>query len=36
VAAAKSIKSVAVLDAQIVAALCPIPRTMNLNCIHCS
>ena len=34
VAAAKSIKSVAVLDAQIVAARCPIPRTMNLNCIH--
>jgi hypothetical protein len=36
VAAAKSTKSVAVLDAQIVAARCPIPRTINLNCIHCS
>jgi len=31
VAAAKSIKSVVVLDAQIVAARCPIPRAMNLN-----
>ena len=29
-------KSVAVLDVKIVAARCPIPRTMNLNCIHCS
>ena len=29
--AAKSTKSVAVPDAQIVAALCPLPRTMNLN-----
>ena len=35
-AVAKSIKSVAVLDARIVTARCQIPRTMNLNCIHCS
>ena len=35
-AVAKSIKSVAVLDTQIVAARCPIPRAINLNCIDCS
>jgi hypothetical protein len=34
VAAAKSTKSVAVLDASPRDA--PIPRTMNLNSIHCS
>jgi hypothetical protein len=35
VAAAKSTKSVAVPDAQIVAVLCPLPGTMSLNCIYC-
>ena len=35
VAAAKSTKIVAVLDVKIVAARCPIPWTMNLNCIQC-